>query len=146
MCACKRTPQSRSMQIPVHTCTNGPFLSQRLRISFGQWQIEDAQTTPTTTAEGNLHAPCSAQLHLGTLDNSATFCMSNAPHFTEGHTFSCRRATPDPKHQTTPDERAGSWPHSCKLQRTCNDPNNCNFSTLRGARLHMVFDGPLTPP
>ena len=50
----------------------GPLLSQRLRISFGYWQVEDAQTTPTTTAKGHLHAPCSGQLDLPHCPPTAT--------------------------------------------------------------------------
>ena len=83
----------------------GSFLSQRLRISCGHWQVEDAQTTPTTIAEGDLRAPRSGQLDLThcpatTTQRSfpwphwsiwaqwftrepqfASFCMSNAPTF-----------------------------------------------------------------
>ena len=57
-----RSPGTRPHYI--HTCTSDivsfPTPGDQLRTL----QAEDAQTTPTTIAEGHLHAPCSGQLHL----------------------------------------------------------------------------------
>ena len=111
---------------------------------------------PRSLAEGQLHAPCSGQLDLPPTATQRSFpwphCLICTQWFTREpqfrHLLPCQ--TPHISQEVqmplshallpsgAPDERARFCQHSCKLQRICiralfsNDPNNCNFSTVRG--------------